>query len=167
MTTNQVNEAKSHYATALLERLKADKAELERLGVNTNAAMAWNPSEGSAVMLTRIPDSELTASEMAARYPAQQPAPATGKALTTNAELRKELKLAKVKALRGKYKATPIGKITPDDFLAYVRKHPGLRAEEVAKGLGAKKLPMVAIRNALGKKLKTKGARRGMRYWVR
>lgn len=97
----------------------------------------------------------------------QQPAPATGKALTTDADLRKELKLAKVKALRGKYKATPFVDVTPDDFLAYVRKHPGLRAEEVAKGLGAKKLPMVAIRNALGKKLKTKGARRGMRYWVR
>ena len=34
-----VNEAKSHYATSLLERVRADKIELARLGVDADSAI--------------------------------------------------------------------------------------------------------------------------------
>lgn len=60
--------------------------------------------------------------------------------------------------------------IVPDiaeKFLAAVKAKPGQRSEEIARALGIGKLPMPAIRAALGKKLILKGKRRGTRYFAR
>ena len=65
-----------------------------------------------------------------------------------------------------KWTKETLAKLT-DDFLAHVKKHPGQRSEEIAAALSYSKLPMPAIRAALGKKLILKGKRRGTRYFAR
>lgn len=61
-------------------------------------------------------------------------------------------------------------KAVAERFLAHVRKHPGLRAEQVMEAIGqtenSRRL-MPQIREELGTQVKTKGQRRGMTYFVK
>jgi hypothetical protein len=55
-------------------------------------------------------------------------------------------------------------------FLEHVKRHPGLRAEQVMEAIGASKDSrrlMPKIREVIGKEIKTKGRRRGMTYYVK
>lgn len=65
-------------------------------------------------------------------------------------------------------------KRTPDELesltksiLAYIKKNPGQRVEQIAAGMGASTKELALPIRKLGKALKTRGQRRGMTYAVR
>lgn len=64
----------------------------------------------------------------------------------------------------------PDVKAVADQFLAHVRKNPGLRAEQVMEAIGQSqnsRRMMPQIREELGSQVKTKGQRRGTTYFVK
>lgn len=66
------------------------------------------------------------------------------------------------------------GKRTPEELdemqanlFAYLKKNPGQRCEEIAKGMKVDTSDLALPLKKLGKKLKWEGVARGRRYWAR
>lgn len=54
-----------------------------------------------------------------------------------------------------------------DALLAFLKKNPGLRCEEIAKGMEVTTADLSLPIRRLGKKIKHQGVARGRRYWAR
>lgn len=128
-----VNEAKSHYATSLLERVRADKIELARLGVDADSAIKMADEVDKLVAEVK-------------QNMASAPAPLGAK--------------------RGR-KAKQSPEDLREPMIAFVKKHPGCKAEQIREAIGAKPTQMPVLRVLTNHAVRTKGAKRATTYWPR
>ena len=161
-----VNEAKSQYAQALLNRIKEDRDALAVLGMDPNKAVDWSDPRKIDVRTADVHVWNPTAGDgynVRLNIPVEVTQP-TGKTHgDAIAEVRKRGRKAKGKRVR---RSADTIEATGRILLAHVRQHPGQRGEQIAAALNTTvstmRKPMKAL---IAKRLvKTSGQRRGMVY---